>query len=315
MAVMLDMVRTSSGGHPALLDPWRAALDWGEGTVLAVLTATHGPAYRLAGAAAAIATDGRFAGAITSGCIEADLILRAADVRRTGRPCRVRYGDGSPFFDLRLPCGGAIELELFQLRDKEPLAALDLARGERQSLALHVARDGALSCQPYRRTGPTPAGFAIGFQPDIRFLVFGAGPEALVFAGLVRDLGYDHMLVTHDDACLDAALAAGCQGQGLARLGDIADLRPDHRTAAVLFYHDHDYEPEILRRLLRSEAFYIGAQGSRATQRARLERLHEFGVSDADTARIQGPIGILPSARDARTLAISALAEIVGQVG
>ncbi|MRX48954.1 XdhC family protein [Paracoccus sp. S-4012] len=315
MADVLDMMRSSLAGHPALLDPWRAALDWGEGTVLAVLTATHGPAYRLAGAAAAIAADGRFAGAITSGCVEADITLRAAEVRRTGEPLRLRYGEGSPFLDLRLPCGGAIEVELFLPCDRGALAKLDAARRDREPVALHIAPGGALTCAPYRETGPTPEGYAIGFQPDIRFVVFGAGPEAIVFASLVHDLGYDHLLVSHDHACLDAARESGCQTQRLTRLDDIAALRVDPRTAAVLFYHDHDYEPEILRRLVRSEAFYIGAQGSRATQAARLMRLHELGVPEADTARIQGPIGVLPSSRDPRTLAISALAEIIGQAG
>lgn len=79
-----NIVLAAEGEHPAISDPWGFANERGPGAVLAVLTATHGPAYRNPGAAMAIASYGRFAGAITSGCIEADLILRADEVRRTG---------------------------------------------------------------------------------------------------------------------------------------------------------------------------------------------------------------------------------------
>lgn len=122
--------------HPAMLDPWDAALEWGAGTVMAILTATHGPAYRNVGAALAIAHDGRFAGAITSGCVEADLILRAAQVREDGRVQNLRYGQGSQFFDLRLPCGGAVEIRLFVEGERfvrslqgEPIPLTDTKRG------------------------------------------------------------------------------------------------------------------------------------------------------------------------------------------
>lgn len=299
--------------HPALRDPWQAALDWGGDTVIAVLTATHGPAYRNPGAAMAIARDGGFAGAITSGCVEADLILRAAEVRLSGRPQTLRYGQGSPFFDLRLPCGGAIEVMLFPLRDPAVLHDLATARAARRPVSLLITPDGGLRLAPFRDTGPVPEGFAIGFRPDPRFVIFGAGPEAEVFADLVRSMGYDGLLVSHDAAGL--ARAAEGRTHRLTGLADIAGLGIDARTAAVLFYHDHDYEPEILRHLLATPAFYIGAQGSRATQATRLERLRDLGVAEQALARVRGPIGVLPSSRDPRTLALSVMAEIVATAG
>ena len=67
----------------------------------------------------------------------------------------------------------------------------------------------------------------------------------------------------------------------------------------------------ILDAVLRSNAFYIGAQGS---QRAREERevsVIALGASHSDAARIKGPIGLIPSARDPRTLAVSVLAEVL----
>lgn len=303
----------AGGMHPALLDPWEAAAGWGEGTVLALLTATEGPAYRELGAAMAIGADGRCAGAITSGCVEADLVLHAAEVRGSGRVKRLRYGKGSPFFDMKLPCGGGIEVTLLPLGDRAALAQVARARNERRPVALRVAPSGRLSVQPFRRTGPGSEGFTVGFLPFLRLVSFGAGAEALVFAGMAARLGYDHLLLSHDPATLASAQAQGITARWLERLESLRDGERagiDARTAVTLFYHDHDYEPRILQAVLDSPAFYIGAQGSRVAQATRLGRLRDMGLSEAALARLRGPIGLIPSTRDPQSLAISVLAEI-----
>lgn len=300
--------------HPSLADPWEAALAFGPGTVLAVLVQTHGPAYRMPGTGMAIAGDSRFAGALSSGCIEADLILHAAQVRANGLPLRLRYGQGSPFVDLRLPCGGAIEVMLFLVRDFDVLADLSRARASRRAAVLHLSGDGRLGLGD----GDAPArngDLQIPFKVPIRFVIFGAGPEAAVFADLARAMDYEHVLLSHEDQSLSTAERMGCSVRLMDKLPDFVELVPDDRCAALLFYHDHDYEPEILRHVLRRPAFYIGAQGSRATQAARIDRLRQMGVPDHDLGRVRGPIGLIPSLRDPRLLAISVMAEVVMAVG
>ena len=301
----------AGGLHPALLDPWDAAVTMGEGTVIALLVATEGPSYRNLGAALAISAEGRCAGAITSGCIEADLVLQAPQVRASGRPKRLRYGAGSPFFDLRLPCGGAIEVMFLRLRDPDVLGELARLRAARRPVSLCVSREGRLALAPYAPTQAVEGGLSLGFRPPVRFVILGAGPEALVFAGLVASLGHDHLLLSHDDVTLGSARVTGCRAEKLSRISDLPEVLVDADTAVTLFYHDHDYEPELLRYLLASNAFYIGAQGSRGAQRTRLARLQKIGVPAEQIARLRGPIGLIPSARDAQTLAISVLAEIV----
>jgi xanthine dehydrogenase accessory factor len=296
--------------HPTMIDPWAAAADWGAGTVLAVLMATEGPSYRDPGAALACHPDGRSAGTITSGCVEADLLLRADEVRRSGVPQRLRYGTGSPFFDLRLPCGGAIEVLLFAANDVQPLVGLARARAARQAAALEITGDGCISLGPWQATGAKGQGLVVGFQPELRCLVFGSGAEAAAFCSLLRGFGYDHLLATPSEAMIAHAAAAGSPALPLdqaLREG----LQVDAGTAAILFFHDHDLEPLILQRLLETPAFYIGAQGSRATQAARLAKLRDLGVPDAQSARVIGPVGLIPSSRDPKSLAVSVLAEIL----
>ena len=71
----------------------------------------------------------------------------------------------------------------------------------------------------------------------------------------------------------------------------------------------------LLRHLLARPAFYIGAQGSRATQASRLRQLAEMGVAPELRERVRGPIGLIPSSRDPKLLAISVLAEVVMMAG
>ncbi len=81
--------------------------------------------------------------------------------------------------------------------------------------------------------------------------------------------------------------------------------------AVACLFHEHEWEGQLLLNALRSEAFYVGAPGSRQTQRRRVEVLEALGATAEEVlARLKGPIGLFPS-QDPRSLAVSALAEIV----
>ena len=82
------------------------------------------------------------------------------------------------------------------------------------------------------------------------------------------------------------------------------------RSAIVALTHDPKLDDPALTVALRSPAFYIGALGSRQTHARRLERLKEAGFSDADLARIHGPIGLKIGARSPAEIAVSVLGEM-----
>src|SRR5262249_29966306 len=84
----------------------------------------------------------------------------------------------------------------------------------------------------------------------------------------------------------------------------------DADTAVACLFHEHEWEAPLLLQALRSPAFYVGALGSKQTHTRRLEVLDALGATPADIARLKGPIGLFAS-RDPRSLAVSALAEIV----
>lgn len=289
------------------------ALQWGEGTVLAVVIATHGPSYRDPGAAMAIRADGSIAGSITSGCIESDLILRAEHVRATGRSECLRYGAGSAFFDLKLPCGGGVDIWLFSSRDIPVLAELEQCRLERIRISLKISRDGRLSLGAWGPSELKEDLFNLGLRPAPRILIFGHGAEAATFAALAQSLAFEHLVLSHNLDDLALISAGGSPTQDIAQ--GMADLKVDEETAVALFYHDHDHEAEILLRMLSTSAFYIGAQGSRATQARRLAQLALLGAGQKDLDRVRGPIGIIPASRNPSALAISVIGEIIDVYG
>jgi xanthine dehydrogenase accessory factor len=86
---------------------------------------------------------------------------------------------------------------------------------------------------------------------------------------------------------------------------------PDHQTAVVVLTHDDKFDEPALKRALESEAFYIGALGSRRNQERRRERLLEAGVSQEALERISGPCGLDIGADTQAETALSILAEIL----
>ena len=290
-------------------DPLTAALDCHD-PVLAIITGIIGPSYRPMGEIMAFCGD-RQVGSLSSGCIETDLARHARQSLQDG-PQVVRYGEGSPWFDLQLPCGGGLEITLIPRPCPDLLADIVMARAERRPAALCITPDLDLRrCDP-GPTGPMDGGFRIALVPPPRFLIFGQGPEAVVFADLVRAAGYPHLVLAPDAQTLAQAKAQGCATRPLHWPALPADLDIDARSAVVLFFHDHDWEPPILARALASPAFYIGAQGSRRARDMRLDRLRQLGVTDG-LDRLHGPIGLIGSARDPRVLAVSVLAEVLDQ--
>ncbi|MBE3640077.1 XdhC family protein [Mangrovicoccus algicola] len=296
-------------------DPVEALAAGSDEAVLAVITGVEGPSYRPVGAAMAIFPGGERAGTLSSGCVESDIAIHAAEVLRRGRPATIRYGRGSPFLDIQLPCGGGLDILLVPRPDRNLMAQVAARRAARQPCRLEIdGRSGAMRLEGTPgETGWTGETFGIRFDPPLRFLVFGKGPEACTFAALVQSAGYPNLLMSPDPETLDLGRGAGCATQQLLSRGLPAGVAADPRTAAVLFFHDHDWEPEILRDLLETPAFYIGAQGSRRARDARMLQLEAMGVAAAARTRLHGPVGLIPSARDAGTLAVSVLAEILAE--
>ncbi|WP_198144909.1 XdhC family protein [Pseudorhodobacter aquimaris] len=280
--------------------------------VLALVTATAGPSYRAVGASMIFTEDGLRIGSLSSGCIENDLALHAAEVRTSGNAKTITYGAGSPYVDIQLPCGGALEILLIaQPSETELDLILDVLRKRTATKITISKRTGSMLLSTADETIADRDRFNLTLTPPLRFCVFGSGPEARYFVQLTQVLGYEGQFASPDQDALSTFSRHGWDAIALCTPACPPEIQLDQYTAAVLFFHDHEWEAPLLRNILRSDAFYIGAQGSKAASKARLLELEAMGVSAQQQKRIVGPVGLIPSTRDPQTLAVSVLAEIL----
>lgn len=148
-------------------------------------------------------------------------------------------------------------------------------------------------------------------NPPLRLVVVGAVHIAQALVPFARPLGFGITIVDPR-----SAFATGERFPGVTIATEWPDealdaLVPDRRTAVVTLTHDPKLDDPALDRALRSDAFYIGALGSRKTHAARLARLRELGHDDAALARIRGPVGLRLAAVTAPEIALSIAAELV----
>ncbi|WP_018897903.1 XdhC family protein [Rhizobium sp. 2MFCol3.1] len=288
-----DLTRAPVGDTPAdILSFAVGAWHQGKRVALATLVDIRGGAARALGAHVAISGDGRFCGYVSGGCVEAAVAAEALQAMEEGRDRIAHFGDGSPFFDIVLPCGGGISVAIHVVRDVAPLEAV-LGRLEAREAAglryCHERQSLAIAEVP-SRPGPQGADFLTVYRPLTRVVISGRGAEAEAVARMAAASGW--VVERTDDARFTKSVPL------------------DGFTACVLLHHDLDAEQGMLDIALRSPSFYIGALGSTRTHRRREEMLWAAGHSKADIARIKAPIGMFGPTRDAQSLAISVVADI-----
>ena len=176
--------------------------------------------------------------------------------------------------------------------------------------ALQAARDALRHDRSGRLQAVDGTLFAQVFNPPARLLLVGAVHISQPLAPMAALAGYAVTVVDPR-----RAFATDQRFPGVAMIDDwpddaMAALAPDSRTAVVTLTHDPKLDDPALQAALSSEAFYIGALGSRKTHAARLERLRQAGFDDGQLARIHGPVGLGIGARSPAEIAVSILAQI-----
>ena len=286
-------------------------------TALVSLAGIDGGAPRPIGAQMAVAEDGRAVGYISGGCLEGALIAEARAAMAEGRNRLVRYGAGSPYIDVRLPCGGGLDIYIDQQLPQ--LFAGEMAARFESRLPFRLETDmssGASRLYPWTRGAPTAEQstpvFSRIYWPQMRLALSGAGPAVPILAALAAEAGWLVDVTTPHTPAPRLRTLGGVSVQQPHGALLASAIRADAWTAAAVIFHDHEWETPLLKALLRTDCFYIGAVGSRRVHELRLQKLRDEGVPEAELSRIHGPAGLIGQTRSPATLAISILAEIAG---
>ncbi len=134
------------------LSRWVAS---GERCALVTLVGVDGNAPRAVGAQMVVSESGNWAGYISGGCLEQAIALEAVEIIKSQRPRVIRYGKGSPYFDIRLPCGSGLDVLIQPFHDKRLVAEMEGHLVARQPFALRIdLADGASAIEPWRRVQP-----------------------------------------------------------------------------------------------------------------------------------------------------------------
>ncbi|WP_417613963.1 XdhC family protein [Parasphingorhabdus sp.] len=293
-----------------------ATAEAGQKIALVTLTAVTGASTSNPGAHMAVAEDGSSIGSFSGGCVETAVIAEALDVIRDGRPRETRFGAGSPYLDIRLPCGGGIDLLFTPIIDSAAVTDINDRIQKREPLTICLdCEDRAIGCETQQR--PASSVERIGSRimvhhiPAAKLNILGHGPSVESLVRLADSYGIDCAVFSPDPEVISAVENLSSSADLLKTPQATALLDPDPWTACIFYFHDHDWEAALMKQALLSPAFYVGAMGSRKTHALRQTYLADIGVSEEARRRMVAPIGLIPSSRDPATLALSTLAQVV----
>ena len=324
------------------IDAWRAE---GREFGRAVLIRVFGNGPRPEGATLLVADDGAIAGSVSGGCVEGAAAEEVGRARLDGYSRVIRFGiSDEQAWGVGLACGSTIDVLIEPTVRPEVEAAARAASGEAIAIALptdapagdgkphaaavapmsdQVAIDGdlAVAAAPLLdrgRSGTVTIGqdqfFIQTFARPQRIVVYGAIQAAIPLVRMARELGYRTAVAdaraafASRERFLDAdEVLVGWPDDVAAQLGLAAE------DAVVVMTHDPKLDEPAILMAMRVGCRYVGAMGSRRTQAGRRERLLAAGLSEADLARLRGPIGLDLGGREPAEMALAILAEIVAQ--
>lgn len=312
------------------LHSWRKM---GRRALLATVVRTWGSSPRPVGSIMALCETGAVVGSVSGGCIEDDLIYRftqayslASSIQKpqdspqvipSGKPQHIKYGvSADEAHRFGLPCGGTLELVLEFDPEPSLLGQLLAALGEGQLIRRSLNLETGLS---RLEATDKPTDLIIGekyltntFGPEFRMLLVGAGQLTEYLATMASFSGF---AVTVCDPRVE--YTGDWSVPQVTLIKEMPDdvvktFKPDSRSCVIALTHDPKLDDLALLEALETEAFYVGAIGSRRNNEARHQRMIEhFDQTEATLARLRGPIGLYIGSKTPSEIAVSIMAEVL----
>ena len=305
--------------------------DRGLGLALATVVETWGSSPCPAGSQMVINEQAGFAGSVSGGCIETSVVSESIEILKDADFEVVEYGvSGEVSFAAGLACGGTIRVMMEPLSnelldelsgERPAVRAVDLengkwafVRGGNVSGGLELSGEiinAASKVETQQRANTVDGIFLQPIIPPYRLFIIGAVRIAQSLAPMALEAGFDVTVIdprrafSTDERFPEINLVRQWPDKA------VEDLGIDAHTAVVTLTHDAKPDDMALGLALRSDAFYVGALGSKKTHAERTRRLTEEGYSEEEISRISAPVGMDIGARTPAEIAVSILAELV----
>lgn len=297
----------------------------GTRAAMATLVRTTGSTPRREGSKMFVAEDGSILGSVTiGGCVDARVIEQAGDVlgTKTPRLLNLKLGDEEAW-EIGLSCGGAVDVLIEPLN--ETAALYELARreweaGREAAIATVIGGDDRgkhfMVTNPPARSGITMLDgrevYIEVLRPPSTLFIFGAGVVAIPLVSFARALGFRTVII---DSRARFATRERFPEADEIRVGIASEIAGQivfgPSTPVVLVAHDYKIDVPVLKRVLATDAPYVGLLGSRRRGAAILQMLGDEGVAASHLSRVRVPIGMDLGGESAAEIALSIMAEVV----
>jgi len=317
------------------MDIIRQALQWandGYGVALATVIETWGSAPRPTGSQVVINSESAFAGSVSGGCIEGEVVTEAHGVIRDQKAKILEFQvSDETASSAGLACGGKVRVLVSAVSGniRETLQhLLDLNETKRPAALLYDLETGipalleknaspaigdriASNRSGMIETADGALLFARVYNPPLRLLIVGAVHIAQSLCVLGKQADYDVTVIDPRDTWGTVQRFPEVTIDKRWPSTALEDLTPDRTTAVVTLSHDAKLDDPAFLVALKSDAFYIGALGSRKTHAKRVDRLLDAGLTEEEISRIHAPVGLDIAANTPFEIALSIMGQIV----
>ena len=301
---------------------WQNIKDWhgaGRKIALATVIETWGSSPRPTGSMMIVDDQGAIEGSVSGGCIEGAVIQAAQDVMTSAVPQMMEFSvSNDQAWEVGLSCGGRVRVLVETISEKLPyidqiltatgpaILTTDCMTGK----TIFARGDNNADKSKLREEGGQAVFTQILEQP-LKLIIIGAVHITQAMVKIAASMDIDVTVIdprttfASDDRFPDTDLCTDWPDDAL----EAREITSG--TAIVTLTHDPKLDDAALQVALNSPSFYIASLGSRKTHAARVGRLTEFGITDAQIARIHAPAGLSIGAKTPAEIALSVMAQMI----
>ena len=265
-------------------------------------------------------------GSVSGGCVEGAVVLEALESLKDGKTKVLEYGvSDDDAFAVGLACGGKMRVLVEPVGKQMPqnlLQELVEAISRYESVIYEINIKTLQRCLVYNdyedrirrdRSGFKEDGvtFLNVYSPKLKIDIVGAVHIAQALVPIAEIAGFSPRIIDPRESFANRERFGSIEISNDFPDVALTKTKPNYRTAVILLTHDPKLDDPALHIALQSEAFYIGALGSKKTHQQRINRLKQAGFTEKQIDRVHGPIGLNIGASSPEEIAISILSEVI----